>query len=125
MMCPIIEMCGPVACVGVFLVNTAKSRQSHASRMTRESTLPGRRIIVSVPANSASRTSNRLSSTPGSMTLAPFLTGSRTSLISPSPEDRPVLTRVDSHSPSAALKIWRIRPADVPFRDLAVAAAAR
>ena len=72
-MCPMIEMCGPVARVGLFFVNTAKSLQSHASRMTRERTLPGRRIIVSAPANSASRTSSRLSSTPGSMTLAPFL----------------------------------------------------
>ena len=42
-MWPIIEMCGPVARVGLFFVNTAKSLQSHASRMTRERTLPGQR----------------------------------------------------------------------------------
>ena len=54
-MCPMIEMCGPVARVGLFFVNTAKSLQCHASRMTRDRTLPGRRIIVSAPANSASR----------------------------------------------------------------------
>ena len=87
-MCPMIEMCALVARAGAVLVSSASGRPSQAERSVGDSVESSRPVDFSTVANSGSITSSRLSTAPGSGPC-----GSRTAQISPSPLERPVVSR--------------------------------
>src|SRR5262249_23743395 len=114
---------------GLFLVSVLRSPPSHAWRSTGESVLPSRPSTRSTAANSGSRASSRLSSTPASgSVLLPFEEparaeggeASRTSQVSPSPDDKPDLTCLLAHTTSTIPHTRRTWPQAVPFRPFAV-----
>src|SRR5262249_53764740 len=119
---PTIEICAPVARRDEFLVMVERMPPSHAFLIRDDKVLPCRSTTASTPANSGSVTIKRLSETPGSIvSQAPsfafhFLFSSRTSLMRPSPEERPPFVRSLYHRSSASRTRSEIRSQDVPFR---------
>src|SRR5262245_66657352 len=115
-------MCEPVAESGEPFVIVDGLLPSHALRMTLDGVFPCRPAATSAPASSGSVTIKRLSETPGSIVSQVlslpfhFLSSSRTSLMSPSPEDRPPFVRSPYQRSSATFTISEIRSQDVPFR---------
>ena len=98
-MCPTMEMWGLVAFNGQFLLRVESVWLSQAFLIVGERVLPGRSITANAFANSASVTISRLSATPGSTISKRFFfefhfwISSRTSLMRPSPDDRPPFIR--------------------------------
>src|SRR5262245_65745775 len=117
-----IETWGPVARSDELLVRVERMPPSHAFRMSDDNVLPWRSTTASTPANSGSETIKRLSDTPGSIVSHEpsfafhFLNSSRTSLMKPSPEERPPFVRSLYQRSSASLTMPEMRSHDVPLR---------